>query len=214
MYMTTWFTNKDFEVFDFNGLEERMQEIEERIQPTFRNFGNRYTDFISGKTEIRHPFHIARHVSRKINPPEATWCAIGGNNRGYKKYPHIQLSINEEHIFIGIAMIDNPTFEKEIAQELINKPEIWNYLPEDFVISKNHTKTKVSQINNERMLKALERVIHIKKGEIMIGRVIQKGDKLLSSSTKQEVFIDETIELLLPLYKEILNIHYKSDQKD
>lgn len=212
--MSKWFTNKDFEIFKVDGLEERMKEIQERIQPTFKKFGNKYTDLISNKTEIEHPFHIAKHISRKTNPPETTWCAIGGNNRGYKKYPHIQMAINEEHVFIGIAMIDNPTFEKELAKELINKPELWNYLPEDFVISKDHTKTKTLPIHDEVMVKALERMINVKKGEIMIGRTIQKEDRLIDASAKQEVFIDETIEYLLPLYKQLLNVHYKYEQKN
>ena len=48
--------------------------------------------------------HIAKHLRRTAYPPESTWVAIGGDKRGYKKYPHFQIGINEHYVFFTLAV--------------------------------------------------------------------------------------------------------------
>src|SRR5699024_11327687 len=49
--------------------------------------------------------HIAKHARRTVNPPNDTWMAIAGNKRGYKKHPHFQVGLWDDHLFIWLAYI-------------------------------------------------------------------------------------------------------------
>lgn len=207
------FTQNSFDIFEVDGLDERMAVIRAEIQPIFQTINDELNDVLSEQSGYNQEFHIAQHLRRTVNPPESTWCAFGGNNRGYKKYPHLQIQINPDHIFIGLAMIDNPKYEKEIAQAFLEDISRWESFA-DFKISKDHTQTKLIDLTRENLESALERVINVKKGEIMIGRIIEPGDELLSQHEKQLDYIKETYLTLMPFYKEALDIHHELEEKD
>lgn len=202
------FTKIDFEIFQLVSLEERMAAIRERIQPVFQEIGNTYAPIVAEKTKYEANFHIAQHRRRTTNPPESTWSAIGGNARGYKNYPHVQVGINDEHIFIFVSIIDNPIFEKEMGRSLLEYRKNWNQLPDDFVISGDHTKSKVEDLNEENAVRLINRLLTVKKSEVLIGRTISSDDSILEDKVKQRKFFEETIESLVPLYKQLLDIHY------
>lgn len=205
------FTKKDFEIFQLTSLEERLTAIRERIQPVFQEIGNNYAPIVTEKTRYEARFHIAQHRRRTTNPPESTWCAIGGDARGYKKYPHIQVGINKEHIFIFVSIIDNPVFEKEMGKNLLECRQNWNHLTDDFVISGDHTKSKVEDLNEDSAVRIINRLLNVKKGEVLIGKIIASDDSILEDQVKQRQFFKETIEQLLPLYKQLVDIHYNYD---
>lgn len=206
------FTKKDFEIFQLTSLEERMTAIRERIQPVFQEIGNTYAPLVAEKTRYEASFHIAQHRRRTTNPPESTWSAIGGDVRGYKKYPHIQVGINEEHIFILVSIIDNPIFEKEMGKSMLEYRKNWNHLSEDFVISGDHTKSKVENLNEDSAVRIINRLLNVKKGEFLIGRIIFSDDSILEDQVRQRKFFKETIEQLIPLYKQLLDVHYAYDK--
>src|SRR5690606_37748757 len=84
------FTQADFDVFQLQGLEERMAAIQQLIQPNLRSIGEHLTGAIAVRTGNEMHLHIARHARRKVNPPKDTWLAICSNKRGYKAHPHFQ----------------------------------------------------------------------------------------------------------------------------
>lgn len=93
------FSKEDFNVFDIQGLDERMAGIRERIQPKFRHFAEAGAHLIVSEEQADSvPVHVAKHLRRTKHAPENTWCAIGGNARGYKKYPHFQIGIAKEGV--------------------------------------------------------------------------------------------------------------------
>lgn len=208
------FTKESFNIFQIDGLDERMKVIRRDIQPVFQDIHDLIVDELNQKADFDHEFHIAQHLRRTKNPPESTWAAFGGDSRGYKKYPHLQLMINEEYIFIGLAMIDNPLYEKEIAREFLDHPNLWDHLTTDFKISKDHTKTPLIDLTEENMTKALERVINVKKGEIMVGRMIEPDSDLLDKPDAQLAFIKESFDQIMPLYKRAIDLHFELDQEN
>ena len=108
------FDKADFNVFDIQGLDERMAGIRDRIQPKFRHFAEAGAHLIvseAGPESV--PVHIAKHLRRTKHAPENTWCAIGGDARGYKKYPHFQIGIAKEGVSFYLCLIDQPVKEKE-----------------------------------------------------------------------------------------------------
>lgn len=201
------FTENSFDVFTIEGLDQRMAAIRSEIQPIFQRFHALIIEEINSTSKFDHNFHIAQHLRRSKNPPESTWCAFGGNSRGYKKYPHLQIMINPEYIFIGLAMIDNPTYEHEIAKDLLTHSKSWEGLEEDFKISRDHTKTPLDDFNETNMIDSLERVIKVKKGEIMLGRIIKPNSDLLNNADKQLEYIKKSYLWLMPVYRQALEIH-------
>ena len=189
-----------------------MQAIREHIQPVFQSIGEQYAPLVSEETGYPAAFHIAQHIRRTTNPPESTWSAIGGNKRGYKKFPHLQIGINEEYIFIFVSIIDQPLYEREMGEALLNHQENWNELSEDYGISGDHTKTKIEPLSEQRGIRLLERMLKVKKGEMMVGRIISSSSTLLMDAKAQRSFIEETITQLMPLYKQLLDTHHRLEE--
>lgn len=206
------FIKQDFELFSIEGLEDRMNIIRNKIQPVFQDLGDTYAPMIQDEIGYPMQFHIAQHRRRTSNPPESTWCAIGGDVRGYKKYPHLQIGINEDHIFIFISIIDNPLYEIEMGKALLSSPENLNSLTEQFVLSGDHTKSKIEPVSEEKMIEKLNRLLKVKKGEFLIGRVIERDSDLLENIEAQNNYIKQTINQLIPLYRQLLDIHFEQSE--
>src|SRR5690606_31613238 len=92
----TGFTQQDFDTFHIEGLEDRMEAIQQRIQPKFQAIGDVLTDDLSAMVGSEMYLHIAKHARRTVNPPKDTWLAIAGNKRGYKQHPHFQVGLFDD----------------------------------------------------------------------------------------------------------------------
>ncbi|MGO3212439.1 MAG: DUF1054 family protein, partial [Ruoffia tabacinasalis] len=100
--MENIFTEEEFNLFNIKGLDTQMALIRSEIQPLFRYYGHFISEHIQTKLNSTEslPVHVAKHIQRSVHELESTWCAIGGDNRGYKKYPHFQIGIKGEYLFI------------------------------------------------------------------------------------------------------------------
>ncbi|MGY3778277.1 YktB family protein [Isobaculum melis] len=197
----TTFTPEDFQVFQVEGLDERMQAIRSQIQPKFRALGALFTKELAVLLGEELPVHIAQHLRRTKNPPLDTWSAIGGNARGYKRFPHFQLGLYEDHIFIWLAFIDQPQFEVEMANALIKARDMFEQVPADYVVSLDHHQKKVTPIKELDLKKGLERWRDVKKAEFLIGRQILATDALLKNPEATQAYILETFVTLVPFYQ-------------
>ncbi|MGX7419445.1 YktB family protein [Carnobacterium gallinarum] len=199
----TTFTQEDFDVFKIEGLENRMAAIREQIQPKFRELATMFAADLAVELNEEEPLfvHIAQHIRRTKNAPADTWCAIGGDKRGYKKYPHFQLGIYEDHLFIWLAFIDNPRYEKEMAQTLLQNQALFADIPEDYVVSLDHHFPTVTPIKEVDLEKGLTRWHDVKKAEFLIGREIWSDAAILADPNATQAFILTTYKTLLPIYQ-------------
>jgi len=197
------FTKKDFQVFSIDGLDERMEAIQTRIQPKFQEIGNHLTDILSVELGNELYLHIAKHARRSVNPPNDTWLAIADNKRGYKKHPHFQVGLFDDHVFIWLALIYELDNKQEIAQSFLDNFEALKQLPDDFVISQNHMKKDAIPLE-ELEIKHVERFRDVKKAEFLIGRHLAPDDTKVSDGDKFLQTAEETMKTLLPLYKQAL----------
>lgn len=174
------FGTDQFQVFDVESLEHRMATIRQDIQPVFSYYGQMIADLLVNlMPNSKFPIHIAKHLRRTIYAPESTWVAIGGDKRGYKKYPHFQIMITKQFVFVGLACIDNPTYEKEIAKKwLDNSQEIKAKLA-NYAIIDDHTKENFYRITEIDPAYYLERMMNIKKAEFMLGKIFMADDPIL-----------------------------------
>ncbi|MGX6978545.1 DUF1054 family protein [Vagococcus elongatus] len=195
------FSEKSFDVFEIPGLEERMAAIRAEIQPKFQELDDYFIEELEPLLGEKLMLHIAQHRRRTTHAPESTWSAMGGNKRGYKKFPHFQLTINNQYIGMWLSFIDNPEFEKEMAQFFLENQDSFKNLSEDFVVSLDHTKETIERLEKVDLEKALIRWRDVKKGEFMIGRIIKKEDKILKDHEASRKYMLETYQQLVPFYQ-------------
>jgi uncharacterized protein YktB (UPF0637 family) len=151
--------------------------------------------------------HIARHARRKVNPPNDTWLAICHDKRGYKKHPHFQLGLFDDHLFIWFALIYEAPNKANIAETLITNSNLIMDLPSDFVISLDHMKkeaTPISEMNESDLITSLERLRDVKKAEFLVGRHLQPDSSILKNGQTLLDFTKETYEQLLPIYQKAM----------
>ncbi|GGM20334.1 UPF0637 protein [Paraliobacillus quinghaiensis] len=194
------FEKRDFETFQIDGLENRMEAIQKRIQPKFHEIGAELTEHLSATMGNEFFLHIARHARRSVNPPNDTWLAIAENKRGYKKHPHFQVGLFDDHIFIWLAFIYELPSKENIAKQFLDQLTDLKQLPNDFVYSLDHMKKDASPIT-DLSEEDLERFRDVKKAEFLVGRHIGVSK---ATNLSGEAFIErakDTFDTLAPFYR-------------
>ena len=201
--MTKTFTQHAFDTFHIDGLDSRMSAIRERIQPIFRDIGHEVApDLIMAIEEDMH-VHIAQHARRKVNPPQDTWMAFSPDKRGYKKHPHFQVGLFDDHLFIWLAYIYELPNKQQYASQLLEHTDLLTKLPKDFVISYDHMKKDAVLVHETDIQSGLKRFHDVKKAEFLVGRHISAQQ--VGELTREELLdvIRNTYSHLVPLYKTI-----------
>ena len=195
------FEYQDFDVFEVEGLDERMAEVRRVIQPKFQALDERVVTELEPVLGEELIIHIAQHRRRTTNAPDFTWSAMGGDKRGYKKYPHFTLGINGEYIVMWLSFIDNPLNEKMMADALMKEKGLFDALPDDFMINLDHTVNNYHSLKDADLTAALTRWRDVKKGEFQLGRILLKTDELLNQPEKAIDYMVETYAKLVPFYQ-------------
>ncbi|CAM3653856.1 YktB family protein [Marinicrinis lubricantis] len=199
------FTAEDFDTFQIDGLEARMEAIRSRIQPKFQAIGEQLSSDLSALAGNEMFVHIAKHARRSVNAPKDTWMAFCHNKRGYKQHPHFQIGLFDDHVFVWLAFIYELPDKAAMAKRfLTNWNTFYSTIPDDFVFSFDHMQKQSSSnslMTEAELKKQVERFRDIKKAELLIGKHIAKEDPLLQNG---EAFLDvvrSTFETLMPIYR-------------
>lgn len=199
------FGRADFDVFKFEGLQERMAGIQTLIQPKFRAIGDRLAEELSLRTGREMFLHVAKHARRTVNAPKDTWLSICDNKRGYKAHPHFQLGLFDDHLFIWLALIYEVPNKKSIATAFLNGiDDVIGTVPADYKLSLDHMKKEASSVgsmDDQAWQAALVRFRDVQKAELLIGRHVGADDPLLQDGEKLMHYALSTYETLLPLYE-------------
>lgn len=195
--------SEDFEVFQIEGLEHRMQALIEKVRPKFEAFGHTYASFFSSKTGDEFYPHVAKHARRSVNPPKDSWVAFAPYKRGYKALPHFQIGLWGTHVFIILAIIYEAPDKVQIAERLLKKKSLFKKLPQDFIISGDHMSPEAIQLkgaHKEQLPSLLTRLHDVKKAEFLVGRHLPSEKAIEMSAEEFASFAEETFEALLPIY--------------
>jgi uncharacterized protein YktB (UPF0637 family) len=205
------FQEEDFNVFQIDGLDQRMEQIINKIRPKLETLGKKYADELTALTGEEIHFHVAKHARRTVNPPKDTWVAFSSNKRGYKMLPHFQIGLFETHVFVWFALIyESPvkgTYGKVLTKNLKKVKKI---IPDSFVWSEDHTKPESYEhrdLKKNKLEEMAERLTTVKKAELLCGVRIPRDEAVEMSEHDWYKRIDDTFKTLLPLYelkKEIL----------
>ena len=204
MSFSTSFTATDFHIFLIDGLENRMNAMKAEIRPKFEELGTYVAPFLTAMVGEPVTTHIAKHARRTVNAPDETWVAWSTNRRGYKAYPHFQVGLNKDYLFICFALIyecpKKPLFARHMKEKF---EQIWPYIPANYYVSEDHTKphfTLKATLDKNTIQPLLERLIKVKKTEFLCGLHIPKEDKSLLLHNSLLNHITQTFENLYPLY--------------
>lgn len=205
------FTKESFEVFNIDGLEQRMAGINEHIRPTFQTVGQQLTAEISPEVGSEMYLHIAKHARRTVNPPKDTWLAIAASKRGYKAHPHFQLGLFDDHLFVWLALIYEIPGKKNIATSYLNElDELMSLVPSHYVVSTDHMKkaaTPVSQLDESSWKTILTRFRDVGKAELLIGQHLSPDHPIVQDKQKLIDFATSTYMQLMPLYKKACQVY-------
>ncbi|MFK2824860.1 DUF1054 domain-containing protein [Bacillus sp. B190/17] len=199
------FDSPDFDTFKIDGLDARMEAIKERVRPKFQIIGEKLIEDLSVLAGNEMFLHIAKHARRTVNPPKDTWLAIAANKRGYKKHPHFQIGLFDDHVFIWLAFIYELPNKTEIAKNFLEELDLLKELiPNEYVLSMDHMKKdaeSMEKLGEEGLRKSLQRFRDVKKSEFLIGRHIQANDPVLKDGEKFLFLAEDTFKTLFPLYQ-------------
>ncbi|TKI48562.1 YktB family protein [Lysinibacillus tabacifolii] len=201
---TLKWTNKDFNVFQINGLEQRMDALNSCVRPKFNKLGENFSAFFSSHLGEEFYPHVAKHARRTVNPPNDSWVAFAPYKRGYKALPHFQIGLWSTHLFIVFAIIYEAPQKNLMAQRLLANKPLLQQLPNDYIVSGDHMSPEAISIEDakeEKLDELLIRLRDVKKGEFLVGRHIPREDAIKLSVSQFQQLVEETFTALLPIYK-------------
>ncbi|HHM3899370.1 TPA: YktB family protein [Staphylococcus aureus] len=197
------FKPKDFKAFNVEGLDARMEALNEYIRPQLRELGEYFSDFFTSQTgETFYP-HVAKHARRSVNPPKDTWVAFATNKRGYKMLPHFQIGMFEDQLFVMFGIMHEAKDKATRAKVFERKFKAIQQLPDDYRVCLDHMKSDkpfIKDLTDDDLIEAIQRAINVKKGEFFIARAITPQDKRLKSDKAFIAFLEETFDQFLPFY--------------
>ncbi|WP_245751566.1 YktB family protein [Amphibacillus marinus] len=177
-----------------------MTAIQETIQPKFKVIGTELTDYLATQLGNEMFLHIAKHARRSVNPPNDTWLAIANNKRGYKKHPHFQVGLFDDHLFIWLAFIYELPQKANVARTFLANIDQIKALASDFVISFDHMKKDAIPVN-QLTKEQLKRFKDVKKAEFLIGKQLSKEQASTLSEADLLATIKDAYNALLPYYQ-------------
>lgn len=197
------FTDKDFKVFDIEGLEPRMDALKSNIRPKLENLGEHFSEYLTELTGEEQFAHVAKHARRTTNPPDDTWVSFSTNPRGYKMMPHFQIGLFGSHAFCMYGVIYESPDKKTAADKWLENFEMFRKFPQSYQVSLDHmkpAKTPLKDMSDEDLQAGLFRLKNVKKGEFLVGKVYQPNDAAFQND---EVFIkdlEKVMDKLVKLY--------------
>jgi len=198
-------TDADFDVLLVPGLEARMERLISQIRPKLADIGTFISPYLSAHCGHEMFPHVAKHARRTVNPPDDTWVAFAPNKRGYKMHPHFQVGMWSTHVFIQFAVIYESVGKAEFADKLAAKwKTIRKQIPNRYFWSIDHMQphsTPHAEMTNDSMLAMTARLKSSKNAECMCGLALPKGDPILRDGEAFKRTIEETFDVLMPLYR-------------
>lgn len=190
--MFTGFEDRDFEVFDIEGLDNRMSAIKLTVRPKLESLGEHFASFLSSVVGDRVYAHVAKHARRTVNPPDDTWVAFSTNARGYKQHPHFQIGLWQTHVFAAFGYIYEASGKSAFGERLrAQATEVRPHIPDDFCFIPDHTRPDVvpaGDVDIEQLQAYAERLQRVKKGELLIGKQWSRDAAIKCSA---ESFVNE-----------------------
>ncbi len=117
--MTVQFTRDDLAVFSIPDFAKRMAAIKAKIRPKLEALGEELGPALMTSFKQEFFAHTAKHLRRKVNPPDETWVALGPESRGYKAYVYFAFCIGKAGAQARVVMKDESSLRPMLGENLI-----------------------------------------------------------------------------------------------
>ena len=197
------FSPKDFEAFDVEGLDARMEALNEYVRPQLNQLGEYFSEYFTSQTGETFYAHVAKHARRSVNPPIDTWVAFAPNKRGYKMLPHFQIGLFRNQLFLMYGVMHEGKDKAERVKTFDKHFDVLRNLPEDYRVNLDHMKAEkpfIKDFSDEELHQAIDRVKNVKKGEFFVARAIEPTDERLKTDKDFLAFVKETFDEFLKFY--------------
>ena len=112
------FRPSDFDTFCIPDFAARMGAIRAELRPKLcalaETLAPQLATVVSGPVYA----HTAAHMRRRTNPPPATWAAFGRSPKGYKRFVHFRVAINDSGLRVTVHVEDDADDKATFAAAL------------------------------------------------------------------------------------------------
>ncbi len=132
--LPTGFDATDFDIFEVPAFHDRMPLLRARIKPKLIQLGEHLNSPVSAALGEQLYTHVAQHMRRTVNPPEATWVAFSRSARAYKPFVHVRVAISAESVrtsvFVEDYAEDKALFIRNLEQQADRMAEYFEQHPQ------------------------------------------------------------------------------------
>src|SRR5437667_1973004 len=98
-----------------------MGVIRTDLRPKLLALGEQLAPSIAGQVPGPIIAHTAAHMRRRTNPPPATWVAFGRSPKGYKRFVHYRVAVNEGGLRVTVQLEDDSDDKAPFAAALVRE---------------------------------------------------------------------------------------------
>jgi uncharacterized protein YktB (UPF0637 family) len=198
----------DFKVFDVKGFPRRMQEIRTRIRPKLEALGHSLAPAIQRTTGERTFAHVAKHARRTVNPPDDTWVAFAGNQRGYKKHPHFKVALSRgcvRFIFeVGPEHADKRRWASAWKKSAPKLGPVLRRVRGLAWFKNEHDEepsAPLSDLGQDQLSELGDELMRTRDGQLVVGRRVPSTEAARWTEAQYREAALETFRALAPLYR-------------
>lgn len=202
------FTSGDFKVFDVKGFKPRMQQLRTRIRPKLETLGHSLAPAIRHTTGEAMFCHVARHARRTVHPPDDTWVAFGGDQRGYKKSPHFKVAISRNAVrFLFEVGPEHDDKRRWATAWRRSAPKLGPVLRRVKGLGwfKNEHDEEpaamLADLGQDQLVEFIDELTRTRDGQFVIGRAVTAAEAAHWADAQYREAALETFRALAPLYR-------------
>lgn len=197
------FSDADFDVFAIPSLEGRMAGIVSGPRPKLEALGRDLAPALGSLTGHDMFPIVAKHLRRKVNPPNDTWVAWSANKRGYKMMPHFQVGMWHTHAFIQAGVIYEAQGRDHFAENLLaNLNVLRTAIPGHYRWLEDYTQPEGiphTEMTDEDFRRIAVRLKTRKEADAMVGVSVDRAEAVKQGAAFRETAL-AVMRTLLPVY--------------
>ncbi|MFD1471483.1 DUF1054 family protein [Companilactobacillus mishanensis] len=185
------FEQKDFDVFNDDTLDGRLNLIKQNLDPKFQEIGDRLLSALEKEYQDKFYMKIAKHQRRTKNPPPDTWLAISMDKKGYKRNPHIELGLWPDRYFVTFGLLADAYNRPDYYPELENLSD--SIISNKWLVSNDHTVAEMKDA--EGYPDVLKRYKKVKSSDLVVGFNLMKDDPIVKAGSYDDLLFDSFMNL-------------------
>ncbi len=202
------FSAADFKVFEVKGFQPRMAEIRARLRPKLETLGTRLLPDVQRATGEPTFAHVARHARRTVNPPDDTWVAFAGDQRGYKKHPHFKVAVSRNCVRflfeIGPEHADKKRWAAAWKKNAPKLAPVLRRVPGLAWFKNEHDEepaARLADLTTEDLVGLADELTRTRDGQLVVGRTVPAAEAARWTEAQYRGAALETFRTLAPLYR-------------